>query len=161
MKRSAPTSLRAILRSAASALGLERAAHQALITEMWAEIVGAEAAAAARPAELRGSTLVVDVEPGLWVQELSARRGRFVEEINRRLGTRVVSEIRIRPRYALQEDPSVVAAESGLAKDVDLTEQELAMIDRTVAEIADAELREATRRTMASQFKWSRRVHRS
>src|SRR3989442_254896 len=96
LKRSALTSLRAILRSAATALGVERAAHEALIAEMWSEIVGQEAAAHAHPAELRGTTLLVGVEPGLWVQELSARRGQFVEAINRRLGGRVVAEIRIR-----------------------------------------------------------------
>jgi len=97
LKRSALTSLRTILRSAATALGVERAAHEALIVEMWSEIVGQEAGAHAHPVELRGTTLLVEVEPGLWVQELSARRGQFVEAINRRLEGRVVAEIRIRP----------------------------------------------------------------
>src|SRR2546428_341479 len=63
VKRSALTSLRAILRSAATALGVERAAHEALIAEMWSEIAGQEAAAHAHPAELRGTTLLVEEEP--------------------------------------------------------------------------------------------------
>ncbi len=158
MKRSPLTSLRAILRSAASALGVERAAHQALITEMWPEIVGTEAAPHARPAELRGATLVVDVDLGLWVQELSARRGRFVDEINSRLGERVVSEIRVRPRAAPREEPSATTAEPGQVVDLELSDHEVAVIDRTVAEIADPDLREAARRTMVSQLKWSKRV---
>lgn len=158
MKHSAPTALRAILRSAASALGLERAAHHALIAEMWAEVVGTEAAASSRPAELRGSTLIVDAEPGLWVQELSARRGRFVEEINRRLGTRVVGEIRIRPRARTPEDSRSAGTQSEAGEEVNLTPDELASIDRTVAEIADADLREAARRTMMNQLKWSKRL---
>lgn len=158
MKRSPLTSLRAILRSAASALGVERAAHQALIAEMWPEIVGPDAAPHARPAELRGATLVVDVEPGLWVQELSARRGRFADEINRRLGERVVSEIRVRPRAPAREEPSASTTEPGRGVDAELSEHEVAVIDRTVAEIADADLREAARRTMVSQLKWRKRV---
>src|SRR2546428_11251276 len=105
LKRSALRSLRASLRSAATARGVERAAHEALIAEMWSEIAGQEAAAHARPAELRGTTLLVEVEPGLWVQELSARRGQFVEAINRRLGGHVVAEIRNRPGHGAVEAP--------------------------------------------------------
>src|SRR5437667_10601757 len=97
LRRSALTSLSAILRSAATALGVERAAHEALIAEMWPEIAGAETAAHAHPVELRGTTLLLDVDPGLWVQEVSARRGQLAAAINHRLGGHVVAEIRIRP----------------------------------------------------------------
>src|SRR2546427_11392019 len=97
LRRSALTSLRTILRSAATALGVERAAHEALIVEMWSEIVGQEAGAHAHPVELRGTTLLVEVEPGLWVQELSARRGQFVGGLNRRLVGRGVRGVPIRP----------------------------------------------------------------
>src|SRR3989454_8326707 len=127
LKRSALTSLRAILRSAATALGVERAAHEALIAEMWSEIAGQEAAAHAHPAELRGTTLLVEVEQGLWVQELSARRGQFVEAINRRLGGRIVAEIRIRPsRGAVEPGPGAAAPAEGGGPE--LSAQELGTI---------------------------------
>ncbi len=157
MRRSALTSLRTILRSAASALGVERAAHEALIVEMWPEIAGADAAAHSRPAGLRGTTLLVDAEPGLWIQELSARRGRFTEEINRRLGGGVVSDIRVRPRAGA----AVGAAPPGAGREVadagPLSADELAMIDRAAAEIGDPELRETARRVMARQMQWRKR----
>lgn len=154
MRRSALTSLRTLLRSAASALGVERAAHEALIVEMWPQIAGAEAAGYSRPAGLRGTTLLVDVEPGLWIQELSARRGRFTEEINRRLGGGVVSDIRIRPRAgaAVEAPPSAAGREGPDASA--LSVDELAMIDRAAAEIGDPELRETARRVMVSQMLW-------
>ncbi len=157
MKRSALTSLRAILRSAATALGVERAAHQALIAEVWPEIVGAEAAAHARPMELRGTTLLVEVDPGLWVQELSARRGRFVEDINQRLGGPVVADIRLRPGQTAVAERAAAGAESVPGGEPELSEQEQASIDCTVAEITDLELREATRRAMRSQLAWRKR----
>src|SRR2546427_9912926 len=133
LKRSALTSLRAMLRSAASALGVERAAHEALIAEMWPEIAGREAAAHAHPAELRGTTLLVDVEPGLWVQELSARRGQFVGAINRRLGGRVVAEIRIRPGRDAAGEPGPEGAPPVEGGGAGLSEQELGTIDRSGA----------------------------
>jgi len=157
VKRSALTSLRAILRSAATALGVERAAHEALIAEMWSEIAGQEAAAHAHPAELRGTTLLVEVEPGLWVQELSARRGQFVEAINRRLGGRIVAEIRIRPSRGAVVEPGPEGAAPVEGGGPELSEQELSTIDRTVAEIPDQELREAARRAMHSEMIWRKR----
>lgn len=157
LKRSALTSLRTILRSAATALGVERAAHEALIVEMWSEIVGQEAGAHAHPVELRGTTLLVEVEPGLWVQELSARRGQFVEAINRRLVGRVVAEIRIRPGRDAAVEPGPEGAPQVEGGGPELSEQELSTIDRTVAEIPDQELREAARRAMHSEMMWRKR----
>ena len=156
MRQSALTSLRAILRSAAAAWGVERAAHEAMIVEMWADVAGAESAAHSKPAGLRGTTLLVNTDPGLWVQELSARRGRFAEEINRRLGGRVVTDIRIRPQaHAVFPPPAVSGGTVRL--EADLSADERGAIDRAVAEIADPALRETARKVMADQMLWRKR----
>ncbi len=156
MKRSALTSLRTILRAAAAALGVERAAHEALVQEIWPEVAG-EGAAHSRPAGLRGTTLVVEVEPGLWIQELSARRGGFVEEINRRLGAGVVTEVRLRPRTGPSASARPADDAPQPAPDPAPTAEDLDTIERTVAEIADPEIRAATRSAMLSQLKWRKR----
>src|SRR2546428_2835946 len=146
LRRSALTSLSAILRSAATALGVERAAHEALIAEMWPEIAGPETAAHAHPAQLRGTTLLLEVDPGLWVQEVSARRGQLAAAINHRLGGQGVAEIRIRPARRVAVEAPRSAEEHREHGRLELSAQELAAIDQTVAEIADPELREAARR---------------
>lgn len=92
------TPLREILKAAAKSLGLQRAAHAALVAEVWPEVVGGEAAAHTQTAGLRGGTLLVEAEPGPWAQELTAQRARFIEEINKRLGDPVISEIRVRQK---------------------------------------------------------------
>lgn len=92
------TPLREILKAAAKSLGVQRAAYAALVEEVWPEVVGREAAAHTQTAGLRGGTLLVDAEPGPWAQELTAQRARFIEEINRRLGDPVISEIRVRQK---------------------------------------------------------------
>lgn len=157
MRRSALTSLSALLRTAAAALGVERAAHEALIAGMWPEIAGPQVAAHARMAELRGSTLLLEVDPGLWVQEVSARRGQFVEAINRRLGARVIAEIRIRSGRGTAAAPREVVNEKHEGEPRELSAQELAAIDSVVVEIADPQLREAARRAMRSEMLWRKR----
>lgn len=151
------TSLRSLLRVAAKTLGVERAALGALIAEMWPEVVGAEAAAHSRPAGLRGGVLVAEVAPGAWAQELSARRGGFVEELNRRLGTTAVSEIRFKQVAAWR--PTGPAQPEGAAGPVDdtLSAAESAEVDRVASEIADPEVREAARKAMRSQLAWRKR----
>jgi hypothetical protein len=127
-----------------------------MISEMWEDVAGADAAAHATPAGLRGTTLLVDADPGLWVQELSARRGRFADEINRRLGARVVTDIRIRPR-AFAVSPPPTAAEESVRTDSELSAAEHATIDHTVSEIDDPALRETARKVMADQLRWRKR----
>ncbi|HEX4840822.1 MAG TPA: DUF721 domain-containing protein [bacterium] len=156
MRQSALTSLRAILRSAAAAWGVERAAHEAMIVEMWAEVVGADSAAHSKPAGLRGTTLLVNSDPGLWVQELSARRGRFADEINRRLGARVVTDIRIRPQANTTSSPLATAAGT-VRVEAELSAEEQGAIERAVAEIADPALRETARKVMGDQMRWRKR----
>jgi hypothetical protein len=146
------TALRTILQAASRALGVQRVAHEVAIQEMWAEVAGVAAAAHSRPAGLRASTLLVDAEAGLWIQELSAQRGGIAAEINRRLGVVVVTEIRIRPGRVNRPEAEAPPA----AAPAELSGEDLAHVERTVAEIADPDLRDATRRAMVSQLRWQR-----
>lgn len=150
------TSLRSLLRGAAKTLGVERAALSALIAEMWPEVVGAEAAAHSRPAGLRGDVLIAEVAAGLWAQELSARRGGFVAELNRRLGAGAVTDIRFKQVAAWQPSPPAPRGPAGPVDDA-LSAEETAEVERITAEIADPEVRDAARKAMRSQFAWRKR----
>jgi hypothetical protein len=162
------TSLRAILRSTARALGVERAANIALIEEMWPDVVGWAAAAHSRVTGVRGTVLLADAEAGPWTQDLSAQRGRYLEEINRRLGSRVLTEIRFRQtatpfpaaspaRTARGSGGDGPEGNAGAGEEPTLSPEEIAAVDRVVAEIADPEVREGARRAMISQRRWQRR----
>src|SRR5207247_1326643 len=113
----------------------------ALCAERWPAIAGPETAAHAPPAQLRGTTLLLEVDPGLWVQEVSARRGQLAAAINHRLGGQVVAEIRIRPARGVAVEAPRSAEEHREHERLELSAQELAAIDQTVAEIADPEVR--------------------
>lgn len=162
------TSLRAILRNAARTLGVERAANAALIAQMWAEVVGPSAAAHSRILGVRGTVVLAEAEAGPWAQDLSARRGGYIAEINRRLGSAVVTEIRFRqatlpiPGTSLavtdaQRQAEGSAAWARTADESTPSRAELAAVDRAVEEIEDPDIREAARRAMVSQLKWRKR----
>ena len=163
------TSLRAILRGAARTLGVERAANAAMIQEMWTDVVGPSAAAHSRTLGVRGTVLLAEAEAGPWTQDLSAQRGRYITEINRRFGSEVVTEIRFRqttiPFPAAR--PGSAAAQRGAAGDrggaepptdeTALSPEDLVAVERVVAEIRDPEIREGARRAMMSQLRWQKR----
>lgn len=156
MHKTTLTALRALLQAAAKSLGVERAAYVALIEQMWPAVVGAEAAQESRPVGLRGGVLLVETAPGLWVQELSARRGILTDQINRRLGAGVVREIRVRQGvgpFGRQAPQNVEKS----AEEPELTPGELAGIEQALTEIADPELQEAARRAMRAQYKWRKK----
>lgn len=171
------TSLRSILRNAARSLGVERAANAALIEEMWPDVIGTSAAAHSRVLGLRGTVLLAEADAGLWAQELSARRGHVIAEINRRLGGAVVTEIRFRQttqpvapaglrsagereegerRAAGAEPPAGTRAGAAALEAEGLSAEEKDAVEGVVAEITDPELRERARRAMISQLKWRR-----
>lgn len=153
------TSLRAILKTAARSLGVERAAYAALIEEMWPEIVGPNAAAHSRPMGLRGGVLLAEAEAGVWAQELSAQRGRYAAEINRMLGAQAVKEIRFRQvaEWTVVQNPQPEDQRAG-AVEFDLSEEEIAAVDLAAAAIDDLEVREAARKAMLSQARWRKRL---
>jgi len=156
-RRNVLTSLRAILKGAARALGVERAAYAALIEEMWPEIVGATAAAHSRPAGLRGGVLLAEAEAGMWAQELSAQRGRYAAEINRLLGVQAVTEIRFRQIagwIARERSPGNGETEGT----EELSAEEIAAVDLAAEQIADPEVREAALKAMLSQARWRKRI---
>src|SRR5947208_15167402 len=112
---------------------------------MWPEIAGPETAAHAHPAQLRGTTLLLEVDPGLWVQEVSARRGQLAAAMNHRLGGQVLAEARIRHARGVAVEGPRSAEEHREHERLELSAPELGARDPRVAETADPELREAAR----------------
>jgi predicted nucleic acid-binding Zn ribbon protein len=77
-------------------LGLGEAAEAARISEAWAAIVGAEAAAHSWPAALRAGVLDVEVDSSVWAQQLQLRRAELLAELARRLEGAAPRDLRLR-----------------------------------------------------------------
>ncbi|MBN1825091.1 MAG: DUF721 domain-containing protein [Candidatus Eisenbacteria bacterium] len=74
--------LKTLLRSRGLEEGVRR--HSALLG--WEEVVGRRIAGRARPLEMRGKTLFVEVDGSAWIQELSFLREEILVKLNRRAG---------------------------------------------------------------------------
>ena len=77
-------------------LGLGEAANAARISEAWAEIVGAEAAAHSWPAALRAGVLDVEVDSSVWAQQLQLSRTALLLELARRFESEAPRDLRLR-----------------------------------------------------------------
>ena len=76
-------------------LGLGEAATAARISQTWAEVVGAEAAAHSWPAGLRGGVLEVAVDASPWAQQLQLRRPELLAALSARLGDAAPRDLRL------------------------------------------------------------------
>jgi len=65
--------------------------------ELWPEVAGERIAARARAVGFRDGVLLVSVDSAAWMNELSYLRHHIVQELNRRLGEGVVTDIRLQP----------------------------------------------------------------
>jgi len=65
--------------------------------EVWPEVVGDRVAARAHAVAFRDGTLVVEVDSATWMNELTYLKRRMIDDLNRRLGAEVVSELRLTP----------------------------------------------------------------
>ncbi len=87
--------LKDLLGDALGALVGPRRARQAGVLEAWPEIVGETHARHAWAAGIRGNVLIVMTDLPALSYELGLRRSALVEALNRRVGERVIDEIRV------------------------------------------------------------------
>lgn len=95
------TPIRAILKSAARAWGLEPAAHLAGARAVWLAIVGPDLAAHSAPVGVRGKRLLVGVTHPAAGQEIRLRSGVIIQALARELGEGAIAEVLPVPRRTL------------------------------------------------------------
>jgi predicted nucleic acid-binding Zn ribbon protein len=89
-----PRVLEEILQAWLKSSGVERAVAAGRLIEEWESIVGPRISAASRPIDVRGKTLVIEVEDPVWRNELSLLQGTILDEISRRPALPEVRAIR-------------------------------------------------------------------
>ncbi len=87
--RSAGDLIATVLDRAGITEGFRR--HSAL--SHWDEVVGEKIGRKARPRELRGKTLIVDVESSAWVHELTYLKSEILCDLNRKVGGDAIDRI--------------------------------------------------------------------
>lgn len=88
--RQASAAIRAVREQAAPKTGL--AAAQA----SWAEMVGEQLAAVAKPVSERAGTLTIECADAVWAQELDLMQEQLLERLRAQLGDRAPKALRFR-----------------------------------------------------------------
>lgn len=65
--------------------------------EAWSEVVGPKVARHSRAVSFRDGILIVEVENPAWMTELTYLKRRLVNDLNRRLGSSVITEVKLVP----------------------------------------------------------------
>jgi len=120
-------------------LGARVHAHRALAE--WAQIVGSQVAAHARPLEVAGTTLHVQVDHSAWLAQLRLLSPVILEQLDARLGAGTITDLVLRIGSAAPPaatDPPAAAREEPPA----LSPEEAREIDRAIEAVPDSPLRD-------------------
>jgi predicted nucleic acid-binding Zn ribbon protein len=88
--------LKEVLANIVSGFGWEELVNQDRIPELWKEIVGEKISGKAGYIRFENGVLFIRVESSVWRSELFLRKNNFRDEINKRMGSKIVDEIVIR-----------------------------------------------------------------
>lgn len=89
-----PKSLGEVLRAWLETSGMEKGVAAGRLIEEWESIVGPRISAVSRPIDVRGKTLVIEVEDPVWRNELSLLQRSILDEISSRPALPEVCTIR-------------------------------------------------------------------
>lgn len=98
MSAGKPVLLSKIIRGWLKDSGLERGLGKGRLIEEWESIVGPRISAVSTPIDVRGETLLLEVEDPVWRTELSLMQERLLEAISERPDLPKVRRIRLMGR---------------------------------------------------------------
>jgi predicted nucleic acid-binding Zn ribbon protein len=89
-----PRKLGEVIAAWLSSSGLEKGLGRGHLLDEWESLVGPRIAAVSRPIDVRGETLLLEVEDPAWRSELSMMQERLLEAISERQGLPRIRRIR-------------------------------------------------------------------
>ena len=79
--------------------------HESLALAYWAKAVGVQAAAATEAASVRDGVLFVRTKSSVWSHELTLHKARLLQNLNRMLGGKVITEIVFKAQGLTRQEP--------------------------------------------------------
>lgn len=134
--------------------GLDTRLRRYRAWQVWAQVVGPQIAAHARPARMRGDTLEVWVDQAVWMQQLQLLKPKLISRLNAAIGEPLIRDLylcRGRPFDGAEAGPSAAKPRELRWKKTKLTEEENNRIEQTIAPLGDPELRHRLRELIRRQ----------
>lgn len=140
--------------------GMQGRLSEFRIFGQWEKTVGGLIAQHASPQSLRGERLYLAVDSPAWMQQLSLLKPMIIGKVNAALGKEAVKNItlnigEVQPVRSPASRPVQVAGPS------ELTKEECARVEETVAGVRDPDVRQALRRLIEKDLLSKRRQERN
>lgn len=127
-------------------------AEEQRLLEIWRKAVGPQISVQTRPDRLKRDTLFVKVSSSAWMQQLHVLKPEIIEKINGLLGKESVKNI----HFSIGETSPAALRDSytvSLSPDsYPLRDKDKKMIEKSIASVADPELKEILRRVMTKNI---------
>lgn len=142
------TGIGSLLKSMVADQNWDAALNRHRLFEFWAEAVGNEVAAHARPKVIRKRVLHVEVTNSVWMQQLHLQKGCLLDAINRRIGADGLTDIRftLNFRATFVEPPP-----PAIAPPPPPDPEKLAKFEQLLASIMDEGVRECLKSIWLAQ----------
>ncbi|HUI46950.1 MAG TPA: DUF721 domain-containing protein [Nitrospirota bacterium] len=124
------------------ARGMQSRVPEYRVSSRWAGTVGAAIARHAQPRTLRGGRLLLIVDSPAWMQQISLMKPEIIAKLNSNLGAEIIRDITLK----LGELSSSPMQPEGEEVPAVISREEREMIDQSVHEVGDGEIREAIKR---------------
>jgi len=130
--------------------------HKAMF--FWSGVVGEKFAPYAQPRSVSEGKMVVVVGDSVRLTELNLQKLKLIDQLNKELGFNIIKDIEFRlgkvpePRQFSHLDADKITDDINL-DDIELEQEVLERIEKTVANVEDGELKDALERFFTSQAK--------
>ena len=86
--------LKKAIEEAIDGAGIKSALSQEAAVVLWGSIVGEAVSSVTKAERVESGVLIVKVETAVWRQELHMQKEEIINKINKKIGTRAITEIR-------------------------------------------------------------------
>lgn len=119
---------------------------------LWPEVAGEEVAKATVAERVKDGVLYVRTRSSVWACELAFYRDRFIAEINQRMGTPMIRDIRF--RVGPVPEPASAEAESGVPveQEPELAPDDAKKVEEATAAVRNEALRARIRSILVREF---------
>jgi len=149
------------LSSALKRQRLDRRTKQEVAAANWSEVVGEKAAAASTPEGIRDGILFVACKSPTWAQELTLLKDQIIRELNKKVGSKALTDIRFSGSGLPKADQAPAGEEQTRPspkeiQNITLDAAELSRVEKATKGVRDEHLAAKIRGALRSQLQLER-----
>jgi len=118
---------------------------------IWDKVVGEQIANRARPLRFRQGILEVQVDHPVWMQQLQMLKPKIIEKLNQQIPNAGIEDLYLRKSSKPIVRPKQAEPEAPKWQQIELTDEDMAQIEKLLEPLADGELKVEMRRLFMLQ----------